>query len=173
MGYTENNEIKCRLVGEINAMHCLYRNNPGRQILANHVYECMYILDANAYARNPGGASESIQKMVDKIEGEMLASRLWNEQKLAYPIKGRYKGAYWLSYFRCNPLKLVDFNRACQLNDIILRHLAVKIEPRLVEALVGAAKGEIIREDSAETSVETSNDSKDSIDSKETAAVDA
>lgn len=110
----------------------------------------MYILDANAYARNPAGASENIQKMVDKIDGEMLASRLWNEQKLAYPIKGRYKGAYWLSYFRCDSSRLVEFNRACQLNDIVLRHLAVKVEPRLVDALVGAARGEVVQEPAAE-----------------------
>jgi len=103
----------------------------------------MYILDANAYARNPAGAAESIQKMVDKIDGEMLASRLWNEQKLAYPIKGRYKGAYWLSYFRCDSTRLTEFNRSCQLADIVLRHLAVKVEPRLVDALVSVAKGEV------------------------------
>ena len=114
--------------------------------MANKVYECMYILDANAYARNPGGAAETIQKMVDQIDGEMLASRLWNEQKLAFPIKGRYKGAYWLSYFRADTSRLVEFNRACQLCDIVLRHLVVKIDDRLVDTLVAAAKGEAVAE---------------------------
>ena len=141
--------------------------------MASNVYECMYILDANAYARNPAGASESIQKMVDKVDGEMLASRLWNEQKLAYPIKGRYKGAYWLSYFRCDSSRLVEFNRACQLNDIVLRHLAVKIEPRLVDALVGAARGEAVAEAPAETGDEATAEASDTSESKETAAVDA
>jgi small subunit ribosomal protein S6 len=131
----------------------------------------MYILDPNAYARNPAGASESIQKMVDKVEGEILASRLWNEQKLAYPIKGRYKGAYWLSYFRCDSSRMAEFNRACQLNDLVLRHLAVKIEPRLVDALVAAAKGEAVRADAAEPTEETVSGKKDQA-SRETAAVD-
>lgn len=140
--------------------------------MASNVYECMYILDANAYARNPAGASESIQKMVDKIDGEMLASRLWNEQKLAYPIKGRYKGAYWLSYFRCDSTRLVEFNRSCQLNDIVLRHLAVKVEPRLVDTLVAAAKGEIVREDVADATPESPAENKDAAESKEAAAVD-
>ena len=110
----------------------------------------MYILDANAYARNSSGVSENINKMVDQIGGEILASRLWNEQKLAYPIKGRYKGAYWLSYFRCDSSKLTEFNRACQLNDVVLRHLAVSVEDRLVDTLVAAAKGETLPEPPAE-----------------------
>ncbi len=140
--------------------------------MASNVYECMYIMDANAYARNPAGAAESIQKMVDKVDGEMLASRLWNEQKLAYPIKGRYKGAYWLSYFRCESERLVDFNRACQLNDMVLRHLAVKIEPRLVDALVSAAKGEVVRAGVTDDAAEAAEDAKETADSQETAAVD-
>ena len=140
--------------------------------MASNVYECMYILDANAYARNPAGAADSIQKMVDKVDGEMLASRLWNEQKLAYPIKGRYKGAYWLSYFSCDSNRLVDFNRACQLNDIVLRHLAVKVEPRLVDALVSAAKGEVVNASPADESAEADTKAKETADSQETAAVD-
>ena len=140
----------------------------------------MYILDANAYARNPAGAAEGIQKMVDKVEGNMLASRLWNEQKLAYPIKGRYKGAYWLSYFRCDTSRLIEFNRACQLNDIVLRHLAVKVEPRLVDALVGAAKGEVVSEEPTDKPSDKPSDKPESDSSeppseksKEAAAVDA
>ena len=136
--------------------------------MASNVYECMYILDGNAYARNPGSASEGIQKMVDQIGGEMLASRLWNEQKLAYPIKGRYKGAYWLSYFRCETSKLVEFNRACQLNDIVLRHLVVRIDDRLVDTLVAAAKGESVSVDTADSAATDSAES----DQQEPAAVD-
>jgi small subunit ribosomal protein S6 len=71
----------------------------------------------------------------------MLASRLWNEQKLAYPIKGRRKGTYWLSYFRMDGGRLVDFNRACQLNDDVLRNLTLKVDPRLVDTLVAHALG--------------------------------
>lgn len=108
-----------------------------------NVYECMFIFNANAYARNPTGAANAVEEMVKAVDGEMLASRLWNEQKLAYPIKGHRKGAYWLSYFRVNTSKLVKFNRACQLNDMILRHLVVKLDPRLVDPMVAVAKGEV------------------------------
>ena len=110
--------------------------------MAENVYECMFIFNANAYTRNPAGAANAVEELVNANSGELLASRLWNEQKLAYPIKGHRKGAYWLTYFRMDGNKMAKFNRACQLNDMILRHLAIKLDPRLVEPMVAVAKGE-------------------------------
>ena len=113
--------------------------------MALNVYECMFIFDSNAYARDPGGFSGRVAKMVEKCGGELLASRLWNELKLAYPIKSHRKGTYWLTYFRLESTRLVEFNRACRLEDDILRHLALKVDPRLVETLVAHARGEVVR----------------------------
>lgn len=125
--------------------------------MAENVYECMFIFNANAYARNPAGAATAVDELVTSNGGEILASRLWNEQKLAYPIKGHRKGAYWLSYFRIDSSQLVKFNRACQLNDSILRHLAIKLDPRLVEPMVAVAKGET---PAAEAPAEASTEAK-------------
>ena len=114
----------------------------------------MFIFNANAYARNPTGASNAVEEMVKSVGGEMLASRLWNEQKLAYPINGHRKGAYWLTYFRLETSKMVKFNRSCQLNDMILRHLAIKLDPRLVAPMVAVAKGEVPVEEEEEAPAE-------------------
>lgn len=119
--------------------------------MAENVYECMFIFNANAYARNPAGTANSVDELVTSNGGEMLASRLWNEQKLAYPIRGHRKGAYWLAYFRIDSSKMVKFNRACQLTDTILRHLSIKLDPRLVEPMVAVAKGEVPAAVQAET----------------------
>ena len=105
------------------------------------VYECMFIFNANAYARNPAGAANNIEEMIKSLEGEVLASRLFDERKLAYPINGHRKGVYWLTYAKLNPTTITKFNRACKLNDMILRHMVVKIDPRLVDAMVAVAKG--------------------------------
>jgi small subunit ribosomal protein S6 len=102
----------------------------------------MFILDPNRYARDPAGVGGQIPQMIEKCGGEVLASRLWNEQRLAYPIQGHRKGAYWLAYFSMEPAKVGKFNRACQLNENVLRNLTLKVEPRLVETLVAHARGE-------------------------------
>ena len=112
--------------------------------MAENVYECMFIFNANTYAKNPAGVGKTVEEMIKGVEGEILASRLWNEQKLAYPINGHRKGAYWLTYARLDPTIISKLNRACQLNDGILRHLVIKIDPRLVDTMVAVAKGEAV-----------------------------
>lgn len=111
--------------------------------MAETFYECMFLFNANAYARNPAGAANAVEEIIKSIDGEILASRLWNEQKLAYPVGGHRKGAYWLTYFKVESTKLAKFNRACKLNDMILRHLPIKLDPRLVDPMVAVAKGEV------------------------------
>ena len=115
--------------------------------MAQNVYECLFILDSNRYARDPNGVSGQIPDMVEKSGGEVLASRLWQEQKLAYPINNQRKGTYWLTYFRLESEKVSEFNRSCQLNDNVLRSLTLKVEPRLVDALVAHARGEKVPEE--------------------------
>jgi small subunit ribosomal protein S6 len=109
--------------------------------LAQNVYECMVIFDPNKYAQNPSGLGATIPDLVAKLGGEVLVSRLWQEQKLAYPIGSHKKGAYWLTYFRLDSLKLVELNRELRINETIIRSLTLLVEPRLVEALVEHAKG--------------------------------
>ncbi len=102
----------------------------------------MFIFDSNAYARDPGAVSGRIPKMIEKCGGELLASRLWFEQRLAFPIKGNRKGSYWLSFFRMESERVAAFNRECQLDDSILRHLTLKVDPRMAEIRISQASGE-------------------------------
>ncbi len=128
--------------------------------MAHNVYECLFILDANRYARDPNGVAGAIPGMVEKLDGEILANRLWNEQRLAYPINGQRKGTYWLTYFKIESNRLDEFNRACQLNDNILRNLTLKVDARLVDALVSHAKGETPAPEEAEATPAAEESSK-------------
>ena len=114
----------------------------GSSTLAENVYEGMFILDANRYARDTTSVSGQVPALIEKCDGEILASRLWDEQKLAYSIKGYRKGTYWLTYFRMDSSKIEELNRQTRLNEVILRSLVLKVEPRLVTAMVQHAKGE-------------------------------
>jgi small subunit ribosomal protein S6 len=104
--------------------------------LATNVYEGMFILDSNRYARDAAGTVSQIPTSVEQLGGKMLASRLWEERRLAYPIKGHRKGTYWLTYFRLDGDKLTNLTRQFQLNEGILRNLLIKIEPRIADAMV-------------------------------------
>lgn len=109
--------------------------------MSTQCYDCFFLFDSNKYNRDPGGVSAKVHKLIEELGGEILASRMWEERKLAYPINGQSKGTYWISYFNMDTLKLTEFNRACRLDENILRHLVIKVDPRLVETLVAHTLG--------------------------------
>src|SRR5215475_7688726 len=96
----------------------------------------MFILDSNRYSRDASGTVSAIPSTVEQLGGKILASRLWEERRLAYPIKGHRKGTYWLTYFRLEGDQLTNLSRQFQLNESILRNLVLKIEPRIADAMV-------------------------------------
>lgn len=105
-----------------------------------NVYEALFILDSNKYSRDATGLSTQLRDAIQKHGGTVLVHRLWEERRLAYPIKGQRKGTYWLSYLRLDSQNLQALHRDFQLNDNILRALILKIEPRLVEPLIAHAQ---------------------------------
>ena len=108
--------------------------------MAENVYEGMFILDANRYGRDPEAVSGQIAKIIEEAGGEILTSRLWEERRLAYPIKGQRRGVYWLTYFRVNGERVTELERQSQLSESILRVLFLKVDPRIVDALVAHAE---------------------------------
>lgn len=100
------------------------------------VYEGMFILDPTKYARDPAAATQQVTDLITQAGGTILAARLWDERKLAYPIKGHKRGAYWLTYFKMDGGGVSPLERQCQITDDILRSLILKVEPRIADALV-------------------------------------
>ncbi|MFO0939874.1 MAG: 30S ribosomal protein S6 [Pirellulales bacterium] len=109
--------------------------------MSTQCYDCFFLFDSNKYNRDPGGVSAKVHKAIEELGGEILASRMWEERKLAFPINGQGKGTYWISYFNMETSKLTEFNRTCRLDENILRHLVIKVDPRLVETLVAHTLG--------------------------------
>jgi small subunit ribosomal protein S6 len=100
------------------------------------VYEGMFILDPTKYSRDPAGSAQQINDLIAQFGGTVLAARLWDERKLAYPINGHKKGVYWLTYFKMPGGQLTALERQCEISDDIIRKLVLKIDDRIADALV-------------------------------------
>ncbi|MDX1965138.1 MAG: 30S ribosomal protein S6 [Pirellulales bacterium] len=107
--------------------------------MSQNVYEGLFIFDSNKYAKDPAASAAALTQAVEALGGEMLASRLWEERRLAYPIDGQRKGTYWLSYFKLDAKQLGALNRQYRLDEGIMRFLLLKVDPRIVETLVSHA----------------------------------
>ncbi len=110
--------------------------------MAKNTYETLFILDSNHYARDPGGVSKQLEQIITSNGGNVLVSRMWMEQRLAYPINKHQKGTYWLAYYEMDGASLVKTARAFTLYEVILRELTLKLDPRLVEPMLANARGE-------------------------------
>jgi small subunit ribosomal protein S6 len=108
--------------------------------LAQNVYEGLFIFDSTRYGRDQDGVPGQINALIEKLGGEVLVSRLWDERRLAFAINGQRKGTYWLTYFRLESTKLPELKQPCSINENILRVLFLRVEPRIVDALVSHAK---------------------------------
>jgi small subunit ribosomal protein S6 len=107
-----------------------------------NVYECMFLLDTNKVAGDVTAAAQQIRSVLEKNQAEILASRPWDERRLAYPVKGHKKGLYYLIYFRMDGKNLLNVERDLALNETILRSLFLRIDRKHVDTLLAIARDE-------------------------------
>jgi small subunit ribosomal protein S6 len=102
----------------------------------------MFLVESGRFAADPEGTAGNITGMIEKAGGTLVAHRPWQDGRLAYPIARQRKGLHYLAYFRMPGSGLRDLNRACKLNDTILRHLIIHQPQTLFDAMVAALSGE-------------------------------
>ena len=107
-----------------------------------NVYECMFLLDTNKVAGDVPNAAKQLHALLERNQAEVLASRPWDERRLAYPINGHKKGLYYLTYFRSEGKSVVGIERDCALAELILRTLILKVDPKHVDIMLQLARDE-------------------------------
>ena len=99
--------------------------------MAVNTYEFMLIFDPNRVASDLPGSVGQINGVLERNQAEILASRQWDERRLAYPVRGHKKGLYYLMYVR-----------DLALNENVLRSMILKIDPKLVDTMLAVARDE-------------------------------
>src|SRR4051812_17366874 len=110
--------------------------------MAANVYECMFLLDTNKVSGDVQSAAKQLQGILERNHAQILASRPWDERRLAYPIGKHKKGLYYLAYFNAEGKSLSPLKRDFGLTEMILRHLIIKVKPQMVETMLTLAKDE-------------------------------
>jgi len=107
-----------------------------------NVYECMFLLDTNKVSGDVPNAAKQLHALLERNNAEVLASRPWDERRLAYPIDGHKKGLYYLTYFRTEGKNIAGIERDCALTELILRALILKVNPKHVDLMLQVARDE-------------------------------
>lgn len=104
-----------------------------------NTYEGMFLLDSAKAAAAWDDTVNHVHGILTKHGSEIVASRQWDERRLAYPIDGHKKGTYLLTYFRAEGESLKEIVADCHLSEVILRELILKVHPKLEEKQVNQA----------------------------------
>ncbi len=101
-------------------------------------YEGMFLVESTKFANDPEKITNTIIELIEKSGGTIVTHRPWQDGKLAYPINGRRKGLHYLTYFKMPTSGMKDLDRACRLNDTIMRKLVIRHDEPLFDAMVQA-----------------------------------
>jgi len=100
----------------------------------------MFLLDSAKTSGNLDTAKSNLHGTLEKFGAEIIASRPWDDRRLAYPIKGHKKGQYYLIFFKCESLKMTEMENDFRLSELIVRHMVIHIEPKWLNELMEVAK---------------------------------
>jgi small subunit ribosomal protein S6 len=119
--------------------HCQLPIEIEEPALPVNTYEGMFLLDSSKVAVNWDDSVQHVHDILTKHKSEIVASRQWDERRLAYPVEGHKKGTYLLTYFKTEGAELKDIVSDCHLSDVIVRELILKVHPKLADHLVNQA----------------------------------
>ena len=107
--------------------------------MAANVYECMVLFDSNKYAGDSAGLVNQVHTILQKHQAEVLASRPWDERRLAYNIGKHKKGTYYLIYFKAEGKAIRPIEADFHLSEPMLRFIILRIDPKLVDTMLALA----------------------------------
>jgi small subunit ribosomal protein S6 len=82
----------------------------------------------------------TLHATLEKHHAEVLASRPWDERRLAYPINNQKKGLFYLLYFQAEGKAIAAVEGDLKLNEQVMRVLFLKIEPKWAETMLALAR---------------------------------
>ena len=90
-------------------------------------YELVVIVDAALSQKEKDDVIKDVSQAIEKCGGKVIKSQVWMEkQKMAFLMKKRPDGTYYLIHFEGEKIQFPDLRRTLKLNDAVLRSLIVK-----------------------------------------------
>lgn len=71
---------------------------------------------------------DHVTGLMTKHGADVVSAKLWEERRLAYPIKHQQRGTYLLVYMNVDTNELGAINRDLNLSEPVLRHLTTVCE---------------------------------------------
>jgi PTH1 family peptidyl-tRNA hydrolase len=114
-----------------------------------HKYEGMFLLNNSLVPPEGGKAVDVVSAILQKHKMKMVKADVWDERKLAYPIKRQKRGTYVLTHFEGDGEKVDTISRDLNLNEEVLRYMFIRHENEFPEFPKPRKDAQAIRESHA------------------------
>ena len=100
------------------------------------LYEGLFLLDMEA--KPEPGHEEYLLDLLKKGGASVVSTDRWGERKLAYEIKRKRRGLYFLIHFEAPGTAVAEIRRACKISEFVLREMIVVDEDGAAKAAMDA-----------------------------------
>ncbi len=117
--------------------------------MKTRTYECVLVLDPGLDADKTTDQLKKFQEQILGLRGEIRRWERWGKKRLAYEIQRKQYGYYAVVIFDGESTVVKSLDRYVRLNQYILRHLIVLLEPQRVPPADPSAQLDPQREEKA------------------------
>jgi len=93
-------------------------------------YETIFILDPDLEDEKIQAAVEKLKGIVTQANGEILKVEDWGKRKLAYQVKKKSRGHYYLILFSGSPALLAELERNFRVMDAVIKFQSVRLDEK-------------------------------------------
>lgn len=109
------------------------------------LYETTYIMNAAMEDAEVDAVVDRVNAFIQEHEGQLVEMNKMGRRRLAYPIKKKYNGYYVYTAFEAPAQSLPLLEKFFLLEDAVIRHLTVQLDPKLREFRKVRAEAQAIR----------------------------
>ena len=110
------------------------------------MYEGMFLFPQNTIS-DLQSATDHVMALLKRADAEVVSFKKWDDRRLAYEIKGNKRGVYFLTFFRCEPSRVADLERSCNLSEQLLRSLVIRADHLNTEDIEAAEGREALADE--------------------------
>lgn len=89
-------------------------------------YELTLVLDPDLTSENQKKLVDKTKKLIENIKGEVTKIKEWGRRQLAYPIKKKKMGFYFLLEIKLPEKSPLELDKKLKLEEEIIRYLLVR-----------------------------------------------
>ncbi len=92
------------------------------------IYEGMFLIDNAVVRESWDTAKKIVLGTLEKHGATILSARRWDERRLSYPIKGKNRATFLLTYYTIPGEEIPGMRRDFELNESVLRSLELSVD---------------------------------------------